>query len=91
MSFAMPSGFTTASNSVIGILKAYWPSVASSSAEKQSGCGASNSAPFCHLGALAGFVFPMGNVIVPLVIWMIKKEDMPFVDDQGKELPLEAP
>jgi len=39
----------------------------------------------CHLGALAGFAFPLGNVIVPLVIWMIKKEDMPFVDDQGKE------
>jgi hypothetical protein len=39
----------------------------------------------CHLGALAAFVFPLGNVVVPLVIWMIKKEDMPFVDDQGKE------
>ncbi len=39
----------------------------------------------CHLGALAGFAFPFGNVIVPLVIWMVKKEDMPFVDDQGKE------
>jgi len=39
----------------------------------------------CHLGGLAGFAFPFGNVIVPLVIWMVKKEDMPFVDDQGKE------
>jgi len=39
----------------------------------------------CHLGALAGFAFPLGNVIVPLVIWMIKKEEMPFVEDQGRE------
>lgn len=39
----------------------------------------------CHLGALAGFAFPLGNIIVPLVIWMIKKEEMPFVADQGKE------
>lgn len=40
---------------------------------------------FCHLGGLAGFLFPLGNVIVPTVIWMLKKEEMPFVDDQGRE------
>lgn len=39
----------------------------------------------CHLGALGGVVIPFGNVIVPLVIWMVKKEDMPFVEEQGKE------
>lgn len=40
---------------------------------------------FAHLSALVGFVVPFGNVIGPLVIWLIKKETMPFVDDQGKE------
>jgi uncharacterized Tic20 family protein len=40
---------------------------------------------FCHIGALAGFVFPLGNIIVPLVIWLIKKEELPLVEDQGKE------
>lgn len=40
---------------------------------------------FCHIGALAGFVFPFGNIIAPLVIWLIKKEELPLVDDQGKE------
>src|SRR6476469_8907749 len=41
---------------------------------------------FCHLAALAGYIgIPFGNVIGPLVIWLIKKEDYPFVDDQGKE------
>jgi uncharacterized Tic20 family protein len=39
----------------------------------------------CHLGALAGYIIPMGNIIGPLVFWLIKKNDYPFVDEQGKE------
>ena len=39
----------------------------------------------CHLLALAGYVIPFGNIIGPLVIWLIKKDQYPFVDDQGKE------
>jgi uncharacterized Tic20 family protein len=39
----------------------------------------------CHLSALAGFVIPFGNIIAPLVIWILKKEEYPLVDDQGKE------
>ena len=42
-------------------------------------------AMFAHLSALVGFVIPFGNVIGPLVIWQMKKAEMPFVDDQGKE------
>jgi uncharacterized Tic20 family protein len=38
-----------------------------------------------HLAALAGFVIPFGNVIGPLVVWLVKKDTMPFVADQGKE------
>jgi uncharacterized protein len=40
---------------------------------------------FAHLAALAGFVIPFGNLIGPLVVWQMKKNEMPFVDDQGKE------
>ena len=40
---------------------------------------------FCHLAALAGFIIPFGNIIGPLIVWQIKKEEFPFVDDQGKE------
>ncbi|TAK53279.1 MAG: DUF4870 domain-containing protein [Gammaproteobacteria bacterium] len=40
---------------------------------------------FAHLSALVGFVVPFGNVIGPLVIWLIKREQMPFVNDQGRE------
>lgn len=39
----------------------------------------------CHLGALAGFVIPFGNIVGPLIFWLIKKNELPFVDDQGKE------
>jgi uncharacterized Tic20 family protein len=40
----------------------------------------------CHLSALAGLVLPFaGQVIGPLIVWVVKKDTMPFVDDQGKE------
>ena len=39
----------------------------------------------CHLSALAGFVIPFGNIIAPLIIWVLKKDEFPLVDDQGKE------
>jgi uncharacterized protein len=42
-------------------------------------------AMLCHLGALAGYIIPMGNIIGPLVFWLIKRNDYPFVDEQGKE------
>lgn len=38
-----------------------------------------------HLSALAGYIIPFGNIIGPLVVWLIKKDQMPFVEDQGKE------
>lgn len=46
---------------------------------------------FAHLSALLGglLTFPAGGgwgcFIGPLIIWLIKKDTMPFVDDQGKE------
>ena len=42
-------------------------------------------AMLCHIATLAGFVFPLGNIIGPLVIWLIKKDEFPLVADQGKE------
>ena len=40
---------------------------------------------FAHLSALVGFIIPFGSIIGPLIIWQIKRNEMPFVDDQGKE------
>jgi uncharacterized Tic20 family protein len=42
-------------------------------------------ATFCHLGAFSGYFFPFAHIIVPLVLWLIKKDEMPLVNDQGKE------
>ena len=45
-------------------------------------------AMFCHLGGLAGYVpiLPgIGSLVVPLIIWQVKKDDFPFLDEQGKE------
>ena len=39
----------------------------------------------CHLSALSGFVVPFGNIIGPLVVWLMKKDTMPLVDQHGKE------
>ena len=44
-----------------------------------------NWAMICHLSALAGFIIPFGNVIGPLVVWQMKKDTMPLVDQHGKE------
>ncbi len=39
----------------------------------------------CHLSALAGLVIPFGNIIGPLVVWLMKKDEMPIVNEYGKE------
>jgi len=40
----------------------------------------------CHLSALAAFIgIPFGHILGPLVVWLIKRDQFPFVDAQGKE------
>lgn len=39
----------------------------------------------CHLSSLFGFVIPFGNIVGPLVVWAIKKQEIPSVDVHGKE------
>ncbi len=39
----------------------------------------------CHISAFAFFIFPFGNIIGPLVIWLIKRDVYQFVNEQGKE------
>lgn len=39
-----------------------------------------------HLSGFAGLLIPyVGNFLGPLIVWMLKREEYPFVDDQGKE------
>ena len=44
-------------------------------------------AMFCHLAGLAGYCIPViiSGIIAPLIIWQIKKEQDPFIDENGKE------
>ncbi|MFZ5651910.1 MAG: DUF4870 domain-containing protein [Bacillota bacterium] len=44
-----------------------------------------NWAMFCHLGGFCGYIIPFGNIIVPLVLWLVKKDEYPLVDFHGKE------
>jgi len=38
-----------------------------------------------HLAAFSGFIVPFGNLIGPLLVWLLKREQLAFVADQGKE------
>ncbi|MBL8386555.1 MAG: DUF4870 domain-containing protein [Burkholderiales bacterium] len=44
-----------------------------------------NWAMACHLAALAGFFVPFGNLLGPLVVWLLKRADMPQVEVHGRE------
>lgn len=44
-----------------------------------------NWAMFCHLGGFCGYFIPLGHIIVPLVLWLIKRHEYPFVNEHGKE------
>lgn len=37
-----------------------------------------------HLSLLAGFVIPFGGLIVPILIWQLKKTELPGIDAHGK-------
>ena len=43
-------------------------------------------AMLCHFSAFTGLIFPFGNFLAPLIIWLIKKEELPLVEDQGREV-----
>jgi len=38
----------------------------------------------CHLSALAGFIIPFGNILGPLLVWQIKKNEIPSTNVHGK-------
>jgi uncharacterized Tic20 family protein len=40
---------------------------------------------FSHLSSLSGLIIPLGNILGPLILWLVKKDTMPFVEDQAKD------
>lgn len=43
-----------------------------------------NWAMLCHLSALAGFFFPFGGIIGPLICWLSRKDESIWIDQNGK-------
>ena len=41
-------------------------------------------AMFLHLSLLAGFVVPLAGFVAPILIWQLKKEELPDLEDHGK-------
>ncbi len=37
-----------------------------------------------HLSTFSGGIFPAGNILGPLIIWMIKRDTMPFLSQEAK-------
>lgn len=42
-------------------------------------------AMLCHVGGLIGSFAPPANIIAPLVIWLLKKDQSAFINEHGKE------
>jgi uncharacterized Tic20 family protein len=40
---------------------------------------------FAHLSGFAGFIFPAGNIIGPLLIWLLKKEQSQLLEEHARE------
>lgn len=44
-----------------------------------------NIATFIHLSTFTRFIFPLGNFIGPLILWIANKDKSEFVDAHGKQ------
>ena len=44
-----------------------------------------NWAVLCHVVTFIGFVMPLGNIVGPLLIWLLRRRDSEYVDFHGKE------
>lgn len=39
---------------------------------------------FCHLSAFAGYFFPFGGIIGPVICWISRKDESEWVNSNGK-------
>ncbi|MFH0937654.1 MAG: DUF4870 domain-containing protein [Candidatus Daviesbacteria bacterium] len=42
-------------------------------------------ATFVHLSAFVGLFIPLGNILAPLIIWLLKRNESSLVDEEGKK------
>ncbi|KAB1067390.1 DUF4870 domain-containing protein [Tamlana haliotis] len=45
-----------------------------------------NIATFIHLSTFCRFIFPLGNFIAPLILWLTNKDKSEFIDKNGKQV-----
>lgn len=43
-----------------------------------------NYSTLTHLSGFAGWIFPFGNVIAPLILWTAKKNESSYINSHGK-------
>lgn len=43
-------------------------------------------ATWMHLSGLSGYVIPMGNFLIPLILWALKHRESHYIDQQGREV-----
>lgn len=43
-----------------------------------------NYSTITHLSGFAGWFFPFGNIIAPLILWLARKNESTYVDAHGK-------
>lgn len=43
-------------------------------------------AMFLHLSQLTNILLPLAGVVAPIVIWQIKKAELPSIDEHGKNV-----
>ena len=61
------------------------PPPAASAPTQASEMDQRNWAMFTHFSALLGLITGVGFILGPLVLWLIKKDQMPQVNEAGKE------
>lgn len=45
-----------------------------------------NLAVVMHLSILSGLIIPLLGLIIPIIIWILKKSESSYIDEQGKEI-----
>lgn len=66
----------------INVREANSPQLASPKQESSMDTG---WAMLCHLIGFVGLIFPFGNILAPLIVWVYKKHESSFVDFHGRE------
>ena len=43
-------------------------------------------AGWMHMAGLSGYIIPFGNFLAPLILWLIRRRESVYIDQQGKEV-----